>query len=125
MIWRILVGLVAVGGTLNGIAIMMNLGDAWATFSLMPATIEGMSTIRADLGGLFLTFGVASALALWLKKPDYLVVLALLMTLVGLGRLFGLALDGVADKPVIYLVVEIVNAVIFLMAAKSMKASQS
>ncbi len=124
MIWRILVGIIAVGGTLNGIAIMLNLGDAWATFSLTPDTIEGMSTIRSDLGGLFLTFGIGSGLALFQKKPDYLVILALLMALIGFGRLFGFALDGIADKPVVYLVVEIVSAAIFLMAAKSMRTSQ-
>ncbi len=122
MFWRILVGITAVGATLNGLAIMLGLGDAWATFSLTPETIEGMSTIRADIGGLFLCFGVGSALALWQKKPDYLIILGLLMALIGFGRLFGFALDGVAEKPVVYLVVEIVSTIIFLMAARTMKA---
>lgn len=101
---------------------MAGLGDSWATFSLNPTTIEGMSTVRSDLGGLFLTFGIGSALALWQKKPDYLVILALLMGLVGVGRLFGFALDGVAEKPVVYLIVEFVNVAIYLMAARSMRA---
>jgi hypothetical protein len=72
------------------------LQPAWMldTLDLSPDGVVGLSTVRADIGGLLLATGVVSGLALVRPTGTYGWVAAGLMGSLVLGRLVGLGLDG-------------------------------
>ena len=122
MIWKVLAGIAAVAMILSGVNAMFVGGDAWAMFALEPIGPEGASTIRADIAGMFLTSGVVTAVGLYQKRPDFLTVIGVMMILIAVGRVAGIVLDGYAQQPFVFMIVEFVLAAILLMGARSIKA---
>jgi len=122
MLWKILAGLAAVGMLLGGINTIFIGGDAWAMFAVDPMGAEGASTIRGDIGGMFLTSGIITALGLYKKRPDFLLVIGVMMLVIAGGRAVGLVLDGYAQQPLTFLIVEVVLFAILFMASRTVKA---
>lgn len=122
MVWKILAGVTAALMILGGINTMIVGGDAWAFLALEPIGAEGANTIRADIGGMFLTSGVVTAIGLYKKRPDFLVVISVMMVLIAAGRIVGIALDGFVQQSLTFFIIEIVIAAILYMSARSIKA---
>ncbi|MCZ0945277.1 MAG: DUF4345 family protein [Gammaproteobacteria bacterium] len=68
----------------------------------------GLSSLRADVAGLFLGMGVMLALGLWQRNSTWFLAVALLMGTIAFGRLVGFVADGVTGMAVTSFVIEIV-----------------
>ena len=80
----------------------------------------GLSTIRSDLGGMFLTGGALLALGVLRGQTLWFLAVALLMGLIALGRLIGFALDGYDQRLLLPLIFEIVFVVLFVVAHRQL-----
>ncbi|RLA10595.1 MAG: hypothetical protein DRQ52_11130, partial [Gammaproteobacteria bacterium] len=87
--------------------------------------VQGFSTARSDIGGMFMTAAVLSFLGLRGGKfaAGYLNAVAIMMALVASGRVIGFALDGVVQMSVVQFVFEIIFMVVMVTAARSVSAS--
>ncbi len=68
----------------------------------------GLSSLRGDVGGLFLGAGLMLALGLWQRNSTWFLAVALLMGTIAFGRVVGLVADGVTGTAVTNFVIEIV-----------------
>ena len=68
----------------------------------------GLSTLRADVAGLFLGMGLMLALGLWQRNSTWFLAVAVLMGTIAFGRLVGFVADGVTGTAVTNFVIEIV-----------------
>jgi ribonuclease Z len=63
-------------------------------FNIEALGISGLSTVRGDLGGLFLTLSALCLVGLWTKRRSLLIAAALMLSAIVTGRLIGLATTG-------------------------------
>jgi ribonuclease Z len=56
--------------------------------------LEGLSTLRADLGGLFIGLAVLCLASAWTRRRDLALAAALVLGAIALGRLIGVAAAG-------------------------------
>ena len=68
----------------------------------------GLSTLRGDLGGLFLGLGVMLALGLWTRDSTWFLAVGALMATIMFGRLVGFAMDGLTGMAAANFVIEII-----------------
>ncbi len=78
--------------------------------------LPGLSTIRGVAGGMFMGALALLLLGLVTMNTTWFLAVAVLMGLAGLGRVVGLALDGVDKETVKPAVVEFVMAGVLLLA---------
>lgn len=103
---RIALLLIAAFFTLAGLAFIVNPGLASELFAVRPEGVLGLSTLRGDLGGLFLAAGLLAGLGLRDPKAAWLPALAIVMGAIALGRLAGVFADGVDGQAISNIVVE-------------------
>lgn len=85
-------------------------------FALEPIGVAGLSTVRSVVGGLFLTSVLLLSYGLASGQTEGFLVVALLMSVVAVGRVVGLIADGF-DKAVIPpLIVELVIIAVLVSA---------
>lgn len=79
-------------------------------FAVVAQGITGLSTLRADIGSLFLCTGIFSLLALFFSRyaPVLLFCSATLMGVAAFGRFVGFILDGVSQTTVTPFIAELV-----------------
>ncbi len=116
MTLKIQVGLIALLMAFMGLNVMLNAADAAQQFGVTPEGIAGLSTLRGDIGGMFVTSTVLLALGLWRGQTTYFLAVAILMGLIALGRLIGFAMDGVTQAVVVPFVFELVFVVVLVAA---------
>jgi len=92
-----------------------------AQFNISPIGIHGLSTVRGDLGGLFLGLAVMSFLGL--QRPLMLFAASILLGAVAIGRVFGFLFDGVTSFTVMLCLVEVMLMAIFIVLAVGTQAS--
>ncbi len=68
----------------------------------------GLSSLRGDIGGLFLGMGLMLALGLWQRNATWFLAVALLMGTIAFGRLVGFVADGVTGMAMANFIIEIV-----------------
>ena len=122
MIWiaRIaaaLVGLFSLGAGAMTILSPTEMGEGLGIGALSPL---GLNALRADIGAFFLASAVAAGAALFGGRPHWLLGAAVLYGLALLGRILGIALDGVPEGIVQPLVVEFTMVVLSVFAAKAL-----
>ena len=81
-------------------------------FAVLPSGTTGLSTIRADLAGLFLVMGSCAVIGAIRGSATLLSVPAGILTVVAAGRLVGLLADGVSPDALRSLGVEIVGTLV-------------
>ncbi len=91
---KVVVGLIALLLLVMGFNLMFDPADSALGFNVTPIGIDGLSTLRADLGGMFLASAVLLVLGLVQQKAQWFYAVAILMGLIALGRLIGFVLDG-------------------------------
>ena len=64
-----------------------------------PLAEHGLNTLRGDIGGLFLGSAVLLVLGLILKKAEWFLAVAVLMSVIAFGRIIGFVLDGNPTDP--------------------------
>ena len=119
---KIVVGLIALLLLVMGVNAMLAPLDAAANFGLVPEGIVGLSTMRGDIGGMFVTGGVLLALGILRGETLWFLAAALLMGLIALGRLIGFVVDGVEQSVLVPLIFELVFVAIFVVAHRQLNA---
>lgn len=115
---RLALLLIAAFFAVLGLAIMVTPGLASEIFAVSPDGILGLSTLRGDLGGIFLCGGALAGLGLRDPGAAWLPALALLVGAIALGRLIGLMIDGFDTRAVSNIAVEVLIVVVALSARK-------
>ena len=105
---KILVILLSAPLVVLGVGAMFNAVEMAAQFGIQPQGIPGLSTLRADIGGLLLGSAILMLLGVWRNNTTWLLAAAVMMGVVAFGRLVGFIFDGFDAALVTPLVVELV-----------------
>jgi len=79
-----------------------------------PETPAGLNTVRGFLGGLFIGSSIVLATGLVTGNRTFFLAVAMIMSVVIVGRLVGIAVDGFDKKVIVPLVAEMVMVTIFV-----------
>lgn len=90
-------------------------------FNIEGLGISGLSTIRADLGGLFLTLAGLCFVGMWTKRRSLLIAATLMLSAIVVGRLIGWATSGELTGLAGMLAVEIVGIVVLAAHVRTLK----
>ena len=104
---------------LVGIGCLVAPQEMAAQFSITTIGVHGASTVRGDLGGLFIAMGLLSLGGFrsnW-RGSRFLLAVALLLATIAACRLPGLLLDGFDPFTLMLAVVEALLAGLFTLAA--------
>lgn len=121
---RVLVVLIALGMLLAAIGFMFYPWMMQSDFAVEASRIDGMGTIRGDLGGLFLMLSMFTFYGCLPRKTQWLAVPILFMLTVMLGRTIHILIDGVTDAALRSLIVEFVLLLILLLARSKLAAQK-
>ncbi len=123
MTWlaRILVGLVAAFFLVWGLRFYFSPDSMAAEFSIAPSGIPGVSTVRGDLGGLFIAVGLLAASGLRRGSHRLLYSAATIVGAVAFGRVVGFAFEGTPMTTVVPFVAELVFVAILLFGAMRLR----
>lgn len=113
-VMRFLVGLI--GLLFLGLGIgFMTFPDSFAVgFGVQPMTVQGLNAIRGDFGGIFIGMGFFTLLGAVTGRRHWLVVPALFLMLVIIGRAISLGVDGFSAAGTQSLKAEAVMLAVFL-----------
>ncbi|PKQ01937.1 MAG: hypothetical protein CVT73_20875 [Alphaproteobacteria bacterium HGW-Alphaproteobacteria-12] len=122
MIWlgRIgvaLVGLFSLAMGAMAFAQPVQLGEMLGLGALSPM---GVNSLRADLGALFLAGGLASLLALFAGRAQWMWGVAVLYGLAVVGRVLGVVLEGAPEGVMQSIVVELILVGLSVLGAKTL-----
>ena len=105
---RIAVVLMGIAMLLGAIGFIFSPDAMEAQFSVVASRIDGMGTLRADLGGLFLTLALFTLYGSRPGKGAWLAVPAVFMLTAILGRSVHMLVDGLSEPAIRSTVVEII-----------------
>jgi hypothetical protein len=113
---HVLVGLAAL--LFLGIALQFMLFPETAAerFALVPRGIQGLNTLRGDLGGLFLGGGVLMAAGVIYRQTFWWLAAAVIVAAIAFGRLVGFVFDGWQGNSFPQAVLEVVIVVLLVTA---------
>ena len=116
---KILVGLIALLLLLMGFNLMFAPESAVAGFGITPDGVQGLNTIRGDLGGMFIASTVLLGLGLWKGQPQWYLAVAITMGAIAFGRGVGFALDsGPATADLTPFIAELIIVAILVLASR-------
>jgi ribonuclease Z len=119
-ILRMLTGLVAVLFLALGLGLLLTPERLTGQFALLPSGYPGFSTLRADLGGLFLGMAAFTLIGVLRASSRWLTVPSVFLGFIILGRLLNLLLDGHSREAVRFMALEVVLATILLLTMASL-----
>jgi ribonuclease Z len=90
-------------------------------FNIEGLGVPGLSTIRADLGGLFLTLSALCFVGVWTRRRSLLIAAALMLSAIVVGRLIGWATSGELTGLAGMLVVEMVGVLVLALHVRGLK----
>lgn len=114
----VLMGLVAL---LGGLGFVFAPTQMEADFSIVASRVDGMGTIRGDLGGMFL---MVAGFILYGSRPGksaWLIVPVVLLITILFGRTVHILIDGISQPAIRSTLIEIV-ALVFLEFARRREA---
>lgn len=94
MVFRIVVGAIALFNILIGLGFLFNPAGLGAQFFVIPDGAQGMATLRADFPGFFITGGTFALIGAVQRDGRALLVPLLLLALAITGRVVSLVADG-------------------------------
>ena len=127
MTQRVLRYLVAGAGLLFlaiGVGLLLTPGRQAAMFAVLPSGSAGLSTIRADLAGLFLVMGACALIGAMRGSVATLVVPTALLGVIAAGRLVNLIADGSSPDALRSLGVELVVGALLVLTIASLRKSR-
>ena len=113
-VFRVLVGLLALLFIGYGLIYMFNPTDLAPLMGIEAKDVLGVSTLRADVCGMFLAIGLMLAAGLWRGDTTWFLAAAVLVGAIMLGRIVGIVADGHTRMVVANLVTEVVIVAILL-----------
>ena len=118
LIARILLGLVAAFMLVNGVRLMLSPSDALAGLLVDASGAEGLSNVRALWGGAITAIGLSVVIAAVTCKIENARPAVLFTFMLVIGRVIGMAVDGMFDRAIIFTAVPVVVFLILLAAHK-------
>jgi len=115
---KIAIALLSLPLLVLGFIAMFNPTGMFERLAVEPQGIHGLSTIRADVGGLLLGGAIMMLIGLWRSNTTWFLAVAVMMSAVAFGRLVGLVVDGVGNAVMLPLAVELVTAGLMLLARR-------
>ena len=113
---KIVVGLMALLFTLMGLNLMFNPESAPVQFGIEAAGMHGLSTLRGDLGGMFLGSAVMLGWGVLRGRTTLFLAVAVLMGAIAFGRVIGFVADGANSQVIMPFIVELVMVVVLVFA---------
>ncbi len=113
---KVVVGLMAALFLVLGVGVMFDPTTAPAQFGVEALGPVGMSTLRGDLGGMFLGSAVMLAWGILRGRTTLFLAVAVLMGAIAFGRSIGFVVDGANPRVITAFVVELVMVVILVFA---------
>ena len=117
---KIVVGVISLLLLFLGLGAVIEPSVSATQFGLTPNGIVGLSTLRSDIGGMFVTGGVLLALGLVRGQTLWFLAVALLMGFIALGRLVGFVVDGFDQRLLMPFISEIVFVVVLVVAHRQL-----
>lgn len=91
---KVLIGLVCVPLLVGGAKVMFDPTSMLERLAVDPQGAAGLSSIRGAIGGLMIGSAVMGVIGLVRGDTTWFLAVAVMMTVVTVGRLVGLGLDG-------------------------------
>lgn len=98
-------------------------GVMYSFFEIMPTAVYGTNTIRADIGGLLMACGLMIWIGLQTNQKLWFTAALLLISLVFLGRLVSMVMDGWTSAAIPAMGMEVFAMVVLFFTHKD-RASQ-
>jgi|TARA_B110000259_G_scaffold180805_1_gene221983 hypothetical protein len=117
---RIAVVLIGASMLLGAVGFMFSPEAMEAQFSVVASRVDGMGTLRGDLGGLFLTLAVFTLYGSRPGKSAWLAVPVVFMLTVLLGRTVHIMIDGLSEPAIRSTVIEIIGLVLLEAARRKL-----
>ncbi len=117
---KIVVGVISLLLLFLGLGAVIEPSVSATQFGLTPNGIVGLSTLRSDMGGMFVTGGVLLALGLVRGQTLWFLAVALLMGFIALGRLVGFVVDGFDQRLLMPFIFELVFVVVLVVAHRQL-----
>ncbi len=89
-----------------------------ARFGITADGAQGLTTIRADIGGLFLGLSLLCAAASWSRRRPFFLAAAAVLAAVIAGRMISMATDGASPASLVALSVELVLAILLVVSSR-------
>lgn len=122
---RIAVVLIGVTMVLGALGFMFSPEAMEAQFSVVASRVDGMGTLRGDLGGLFLTLAIFTLYGSRPGKSAWLAVPVVFMLTVLLGRTVHILIDGLSEPAIRSVVVEIISLAVLEAARRQLATDKS
>lgn len=122
---RIAVVLIGATMVLGALGFMFSPDAMEAQFSVVASRIDGMGTLRGDLGGLFLTLAIFTLYGSRPGKSAWLAVPVVFMLTVLLGRTVHILIDGLSEPAIRSTVVEIISLAVLEAARRQLATDKS
>lgn len=122
---RIAVVLIGATMVLGALGFMFSPDAMEARFSVVASRIDGMGTLRGDLGGLFLTLAIFTLYGSRPGKSAWLAVPVVFMLTVLLGRTVHILIDGLSEPAIRSTVVEIISLAVLEAARRQLATDKS
>src|ERR1700722_2965539 len=94
IVLRYLSGFAGVFFVILGLTFLLAPGSEFERFALLPSGNAGLSTLRGDMGGLFLGMGLFALLGAIRGAALFLAIPATILSFIIFGRLLNLMFDG-------------------------------
>ena len=121
---RFLVFVIALSMLLGAIGFMFYPWMMQGDFAVVASRVDGMGTIRGDLGGLFLMLSIFTFYGCLPRKSKWLMVPTVFMITVMLGRTVHVLIDGVTQAAIRSFTVEIILLLILLLGRSTLAAEK-
>jgi hypothetical protein len=122
---RFAVILIGVAMVLGALGFMFSPDAMEAQFSVVASRVDGMGTLRGDLGGLFLTLAIFTLYGSRPGKSAWLAVPVVFMLTVLLGRTVHMFIDGLSEPAIRSTVVEIISLAVLGAARRQLATDKS
>lgn len=94
-------------------------------FDLQALGVAGLSTLRADMGGAFLTLAFLCLVGAWMKRRALLIAAAGVLSLIVVGRILAFAITGSPAAMGANMVVEVAAVIALLVHARALARMQA
>lgn len=121
---RYLTGTIGLLFVLIGLSLLLAPGRQSLLFAVLPSGPAGLSTVRADLAGLFLGMGAFCVAGAVMASDGVLMVPAAFLSLIAFGRLVNLIADGSSPDAARSLVIEVIAIGLLTLAIVSLRREQ-
>jgi len=120
---RILTGLIGVLTLVMGLTFLLAPGRLMGQFAVLASGNAGFSTVRGDLGGLFIGMAIFTLIGAIRASSRWLAVPSVFLGFIVLGRILNLLFDGRSTESVQAVILELILIAVLLATIASLERS--